>query len=155
MKFQDYKYERPVVEEIKKDADVLFSAMENAATKEEFLEHMDAFIQLRLHVETMFQLVSIRHSIDTRDEFYDKESDYVDMAMPELQNLVTRFYHIILQTPYRTEIENKYGKHLLNLAELSVKAFKPEIIEDLQEENKLSSEYSKLVASASIQFEGA
>lgn len=74
--------------------------------------------------------------------------------MPELQNLVTRFYHIILQTPYRTEIENKYGKHLLNLAELSVKAFKPEIIEDLQEENKLSSEYSKLVASASIQFEG-
>lgn len=53
MKFQDYKYERPVVEEIKKDADVLFSAMENAATKEEFLEHMDAFIQLRLHVETM------------------------------------------------------------------------------------------------------
>ena len=154
MKFQDYKYERPVVEEIKKDADVLFSAMENAATKEEFLEHMDAFIQLRLHVETMFQLVSIRHSIDTRDEFYDKESDYVDMAMPELQNLVTRFYHIILQTPYRTEIENKYGKHLLNLAELSVKAFKPEIIEDLQEENKLSSEYSKLVASASIQFEG-
>ena len=154
MKFQDYKYERPVVEEIKKDADVLFSTMENAATKEEFLEHMDAFIQLRLHVETMFQLVSIRHSIDTRDEFYDKESDYVDMAMPELQNLVTRFYHIILQTPYRTEIENKYGKHLLNLAELSVKAFKPEIIEDLQEENKLSSEYSKLVASASIQFEG-
>lgn len=154
MKFQDYKYERPVVEEINKEAAQLFSAMENATSKEDFLLHMDKFIQLRLHVESMFQLVSIRHSIDTRDEFYDKESDYVDMAMPELQNLVTRFYHIILNSPFRADIEKKYGKHLLNLAELSVKAFKPEIIEDLQEENKLSSEYSKLVASASIQFEG-
>lgn len=154
MKFQDYKYERPVVEELKKQADELFAAMENANTKERFLESMDAFISLRLHVESMFQLVSIRHSIDTRDEFYDKESDYVDMAMPELQNLVTRFYHIILNSTFRNEIEKKYGKHLLNLAELSVKAFRPEIIEDLQEENKLSSEYSKLVASASIPFEG-
>src|SRR5690554_7245395 len=110
MKFQDYKYERPVVEEINKEAAQLFSAMKNATSKEDFLLHMDKFIQLRLHVESMFQLVSIRHSIDTRDEFYDKESDYVDMAMPELQNLVTRFYHIILNSPFRADIEKKYGK---------------------------------------------
>jgi len=128
--------------------------MENAKSKEAFLDGMDEFIKLRLHVESMFQLVSIRHSIDTRDEFYDKESDYVDMAMPELQDLVTKFYHVILDTPFNGDVEEKYGKHLLNLAELSIKAFKPEIIEDMQVENKLSSEYSKLVASASIMFEG-
>lgn len=154
MKFNDYKYERPEMKEVKDKALDILKAMENAQSKESFLKNMDEFIQLRLHVESMFQLVSIRHSIDTRDEFYDKESDYVDMAMPQLQDLVTSFYHVILDTPYRGDVEDKYGKHLLNLAELSVKAFKPEIIEDMQEENKLSSEYSKLVASASIQFEG-
>lgn len=154
MNFNDYKYERPEMKEVKEKALGILKDMENAKSKEAFLEGMDEFIKLRLHVESMFQLVSIRHSIDTRDEFYDKESDYVDMAMPELQDLVTKFYHVILDTPYNGDVEEKYGKHLLNLAELSIKAFKPEIIEDMQVENKLSSEYSKLVASASIMFEG-
>jgi len=154
MNFNDYKYERPEMKEVKEKALGILKNMENAKSKEAFLEGMDEFIKLRLHVESLFQLVSIRHSIDTRDEFYDKESDYVDMAMPELQDLVTKFYHVILDTPYNGDVEEKYGKHLLNLAELSIKAFKPEIIEDMQVENKLSSEYSKLVASASIMFEG-
>ena len=154
MKFNDYKYERPEMEQVKEKALGILKTMENVKTKEAFLESMDEFIQLRLHVESMFQLVSIRHSIDTRDKFYDEESDYVDMAMPQLQDLVTKFYHVILNTPFKPDVEKKYGKHLLNLAELSIKAFKPEIIEDMQEENKLSSEYSKLVASASILFEG-
>jgi len=154
MNFNDYKYERPEMKEVKEKALSILKDMENAKSKEAFLDDMDEFIKLRLHVESMFQLVSIRHSIDTRDEFYDKESDYVDMAMPELQDLVTKFYHVILGTPFNGDVEEKYGKHLLNLAELSIKAFKPEIIEDMQVENKLSSEYSKLVASASIMFEG-
>lgn len=154
MKFNDYKYERPEMKDVKEKALDILKDMENAKSKEVFLGGMDEFIKLRLHVESMFQLVSIRHSIDTRDEFYDKESDYVDMAMPELQDLVTKFYHVILDTPFNGDVEKKYGKHLLNLAELSIKAFKPEIIEDMQVENKLSSEYSKLVASASIMFEG-
>ncbi len=154
MKFNDYKYQRPEMTEVKEKALGILKEMENAKSKEAFLDGMDEFIKLRLHVESMFQLVSIRHSIDTRDEFYDKESDYVDMAMPELQDLVTKFYHVILDTPFNGDVEEKYGKHLLNLAELSIKAFKPEIIEDMQVENKLSSEYSKLVASASIMFEG-
>lgn len=154
MKFNDYKYQRPEMAEVKEKALGILKEMENAESKEAFLDGMDEFIKLRLHVESMFQLVSIRHSIDTRDEFYDKESDYVDMAMPELQDLVTKFYHVILDTPFNGDVEEKYGKHLLNLAELSIKAFKPEIIEDMQVENKLSSEYSKLVASASIMFEG-
>lgn len=154
MKFQDYKYERPDMDQIKAEIGVIFTGMESAATEEEFLKFMDQFIAIRRTVETMFTLVSIRHSIDTRDEFYDKESDYVDMAMPQFQDLAISFYHRILASPFRAAIEKKYGKHLLNLAEVSVKAFKPEIIEDLQEENKLSSEYSKLVASASILFDG-
>lgn len=154
MKFNDYKYERPEMKEVKEKALGILKDMENAQSKENFLAGMDEFIKLRLHVESMFQLVSIRHSIDTKDEFYDKESDYVDMTMPELQDLVTKFYHVILDTPFNGDVEEKYGKHLLNLAELSIKAFKPEIIEDMQVENKLSSEYSKLVASASIMFEG-
>ena len=154
MKFNDYQYVRPEMDTVKEKVLKIFEEMEKATSADELIAKVDEFISIRLHVETMFQLVSIRHSIDTRDEFYDKESDYIDMAMPQLQDLVTKFYHIILNTEFRKDVEKKYGRHLLNLAELSVKAFKPEIIEDMQEENRLSSEYSKLVASANILFEG-
>ena len=37
-------------------------------------------------------------------------------------------------------------------AELAQKTFKPEIIPDMQKENKLSTEYGKLIASAEIKF---
>ena len=154
MKFNDYKYERPNLEEFKVKADQILEGMKNADNAEAFLKGMDEFIKNRLHVETMFTLGSIRHSIDTTDEFYDQESDYADMNMPLFQEIVISFYHTILASKYKESIEKKYGKHLINLASLSVKAFRPEIIEDLQAENKLTSEYSKLVASASIMFEG-
>lgn len=154
MKFIDYKYDRPDLVDIKGKTDKIFIEMQNAENAEKFLEGMEEFIKIRLHVETMFTLGSIRHSIDTQDEFYDKESDYADMNMPLFQEIINSYYHTIIGSKYRSNIEEKYGKHLLNMAELSIKAFRPEIIEDLQAENKLTSEYSKLVASASIMFQG-
>ncbi|MFD6441684.1 M3 family oligoendopeptidase, partial [Peribacillus sp. NPDC060186] len=43
---------------------------------------------------------------------------------------------------------------LFGLAEAQLTTFSPEIIPHLQKENKLSSEYSQLIASAKIEFEG-
>ncbi|MCG4878265.1 hypothetical protein L0N00_17690, partial [Eggerthella lenta] len=40
------------------------------------------------------------------------------------------------------------------LAEFAQKSFRDEIIEDLQEENRLQSSYQKLIASAQIPFDG-
>ena len=43
---------------------------------------------------------------------------------------------------------------MFTIAELSLKTFEPVILEDLQKENKLSSDYVKLKASATISFQG-
>ena len=53
-----------------------------------------------------------------------------------------------------TELEQKWGSQLFALADNSIKSFSPEIVPLLQQENKLSSDYSKLVASAQIEFDG-
>ena len=52
------------------------------------------------------------------------------------------------------ELIKKYGKLLFDLAENTLKVFSNEIIPDAQEENRLSSKYSKLIASAKIDFDG-
>jgi M3 family oligoendopeptidase len=154
MKFSEYAYTRPEIKEVQENARRILSEMEGAADGEGFVKAMDEYIALRNHVETMFTLASIRQSIDTRDEFYDKEQAYMDEMMPHYQELVTDFYKVLISSPYRKDIEAKHGKHLLDLAELSIKTFKPEIIEELQLENRLCTEYSKLVASAAIMFRG-
>jgi len=51
-------------------------------------------------------------------------------------------------------LKKKWGTQLFLLAEAQLKTFSPEIIPLLQQENKLSSDYTKLVASAKIMFEG-
>ena len=52
------------------------------------------------------------------------------------------------------QLEEKWGTQLFALAENQIKGFSPEVIELMQKENKLVSEYNKLVASAQIEFDG-
>ncbi len=73
---------------------------------------------------------------------------------PKYQGLVTKYFTAMVNSPFRSELEAKWGKQLFTIASLSLKSFTPEIIDDLVQENKLSSEYSKLIASAKIIFEG-
>jgi M3 family oligoendopeptidase len=109
---------------------------------------------LRNHFESMQTLAEIRHSIDTTDEFYETEQNYFDENGPIYQGLVTDFYKALVNAAFRKELEEKWGSQLFNIAELRLKTFSPEIIEDLQQENKLSTEYTKLMASAKIEFDG-
>jgi len=154
MKFNDYKYEKINIDETKEKFSNLIKSFSDAENLEEQTKYMDEIIKLRNHIETMETLVSIRHSIDTTDEFYDKENEFVDEISPILFEFISEFYKALVNSKFRADLEKKYGKFLFDLAENTLKTFNEEIIPDLQEENRLSSKYSKLIASAKIQFDG-
>jgi len=59
-----------------------------------------------------------------------------------------------INTPFRNELEEKWGKLLFINEEIELKIVSPEIIEYLQKESKLKNEYSKLTASDKIEFDG-
>lgn len=154
MKFSEMKYERPSLDEAKKELSSLIARLENAASYEEakkvFLEK-ETFTK---HVETMGTLASIRHSIDTRDEFYDAEVKFFNAAGPELQEYFQKWTEAMLKSPFRADFEKEYGDLMFKNAELDLKSFSPEIIPEMQQENDLTQEYEKLLASAAIEFEG-
>jgi M3 family oligoendopeptidase len=154
MKFQDYQYERPDIESSKQAFEQLLKEFNEAESFEVQDEVMTKINALRSNFETMASLVHVRHTIDTSDEFYEKENDYIDENSPVYSGLVTEFYRSLSNSKFRNELEQKWGKLLFDVAELQLKTFKPEILEDMQKENKLSSEYTKLLASAKIMFEG-
>ena len=154
MNFNDYKYEHLDLEKIKGKFSELIGSFEKAENVEGQIEAFDKIIKLRNHIETMQTLVSIRHSIDTNDEFYDKENEYMDEISPILFGFTNDFYKALVNSKFKDELIKKYGKLLFDLAENTLKVFSNEIIPDAQEENRLSSKYSKLIASAKIDFDG-
>ena len=154
MNFNDYKYERIDIDAVKKQFEELIGSFSKADSAEKQCEIMDKVINLRNYIDTMITLVSIRHSINTADDFYDKENDYCDEISPLLYGFTTDFYEALVTSKFRKELEDKYGKFLFDQAECSLKTFNEEVIPQLQEENKLSSKYDKLIASAKIPFDG-
>ena len=103
---------------------------------------------------TMVTLARTRHNIDTRDEFYDGEVKFYNREMPRMQPIMKRWTQATLDSPFRPQLEEKYGKVTFLNAEMAARAFKPELVEDIQRENELKMRYSKLIASAQIPFRG-
>ncbi len=153
MKFSEMQYTRPDIEAVKTQLDALCQRLESAASYAEakavFLEKEE----LVKHVETQSTLCSIRHSINTKDEFYDAESNFWDAAYPELSEYLQKFLGNLLNSPFRSDFEAEYGNIIFVNAEIALKTFSLEIIADMQAENELCTEYSKLIASAQIPFE--
>ena len=105
-------------------------------------------------VDTTITLSYIRHSIDTRDEFYKEENDFWDEVTPEMEEYEQEWIKTLVDSPFRKDFEREYGDLLFLNAEIARKTFSPEIVEDMQKENELVSKYDELIASAQVPFEG-
>lgn len=154
MKFKDYQYQRPDVDAIKAQyATVMaeFKAAISAGVQADIIRKVFGLVDA---VDTMAQLVSIRYSLNTQDPFYEAEMGFIDEVSPELQNLVNEFNKLVYASPFKKELTAEFGEHYFNQIEVSLQSFDEKIIPLLQEENKLNSKYSKVVASAQIEFDG-
>lgn len=154
MKFSEMPYERPDLGALKTRYSDLTRRLAAAGSYQEartvFLEKEE----LEKHVDTLATLAHIRHSIDTRDTFYDAEAKFWNGAQPELQEYTQAWTMAMLNSPYRPDFTAEYGDLMFVNAEMELKTFSPEIIPELQRENDLTQEYEKLLASAQIPFEG-
>ncbi len=154
MKFEQFQYIRPDLNGWKEQFLRELADFENAETFADQVTAMNEMNALRNNVATMSALSSIRHSIDTNDEFYSAEKDYFDEVDPEVEEMISKYYQALCSATFKPQLEEKFGRQLFALAEAQLKTFSPEIIPLLQQENKLASEYEKLVASAKISFDG-
>lgn len=154
LKFSEFFYQRPDVAAFEAEFNRSLQAFIDASSFEAQDVAMTEINQLRQRFDSMSQIASIRHTMNTEDETYKAEQDFFDETEPVYQGMIVKYYAALTGSRYKTELEAKWGKQLFDLATLSQKTFSPEVIEDLQLENRLASEYVKLLASAKIPFEG-
>ncbi|MCL2819752.1 MAG: M3 family oligoendopeptidase [Oscillospiraceae bacterium] len=60
----------------------------------------------------------------------------------------------MINSPFRAELEKELGELWFVNAELKLKGFDEKLIEEMQKENALCTKYNKLLASASLDFDG-
>ena len=154
MKFSEMPYKRPDPEEIKKGFQDFTERLKNASSYEEAKATFLAYEDWYKIADTTATLAYVRQSIDTRDEFYSEEKDFWDEIGPEIEEVEQEWIEALLKSPFRKDFEAEYGELLFLNAEIERKTFSPEIVEDMQKENELTSEYDDLIASAQIPFEG-
>ena len=154
MKFSEMPYTRPnVAQTVERYRDMARRARA-AASGKELVELFRLHNQLDDGFATAYRLAQIRHTLDTRDEFYDAENDFFDQAAPEVGNAQLEFYRAVLASPHKAALAEAYAPILLDKMELAVSAASDEVLELMQQENALASRYQKIKAGAQVAFDG-
>jgi len=154
MRFSEMPYTRPDLAAVQAQGQAVLQRITQAQSAQDVLDSYLEFDTLVKTVTTNISLAYVRHTIDTKDAYYDGEQTYIDEIEPSIRAAAQQVNLALLNSPFRKELEKKLGKLLFTNLEIQVRTMKPEIMELMQEENKLQSEYQKLYASACVEWEG-
>jgi len=154
VKFSDVPYKRPNFEQIKEQLNISIKNLRRAKGFQEALDVIKKINSLRDKFDTARAICEIRYCEDTRDLFYSKEKDFFDSVTPTMEGITTDYYKALVESDFRSDLEKELGSQLFSIAELTVKTFSPQVLDKLVQENKLRTEYSKLLSSAQVVFNG-
>ena len=85
MKFSEMPYTRPNLDALAQASAQAVAALDGAETAQAQLEACRVYQETADQVATQCNIAYIRHTIDTRDAFYEAEQDFIDEAMPKIQ----------------------------------------------------------------------
>ena len=153
-KFHDYKYERPSILNIRNEMENLIEKFDNSESFESQDNYFYKINNLKSLISSAYNICHIRHTINTKDKFYEEEQNFFDQNLPEIETLTNKFYRSVLKSKFKSELLKKWGKQFFVIADLSTKTINEAIVPLLQQENKLRSEYMKVKAAAEISFDG-
>ena len=153
-KFKDIQYTRPDCEAFQKLAEDNAEKIKNAVSYSEAKKVFLEFDKAESEFFDMGNIAYIRHTIDTSDEFYDKENEFLNEKTPELMPSLLAFSNAVYDSRFKPDFVAEFGEQMFAEIELRRKSFSEKNIPLLQKEAKLCNEYEKIIASADILFDG-
>ena len=154
MKFSQMSYIHVNMDEIKDSFDEFITESERAESGEEIFSCYLKYTKFIGDIWTNFKIAIFRHDVDTTDEYYSGEKDYIDEVTPVISKLDNDFKKVLFESPFRGYLEEKISKVFFKNIELGNNSISEEILPLMQEENALISRYDKIIAQAKIPFDG-
>ena len=153
-KFSELEYVRPDMEKAGETVKACVKAMKTAASYAEFRDAYMEYVKLDTELATAKSIAHIRNTVNLMDEYYEKEMAYFNAEMPKYQLLVKEMGTVILESPFKKDMEAEFGRILLQNMEAGQLLSGEAVVEDKVKEADLASLYSKTVAAASADFHG-
>ena len=154
LKFSEYPFHLPNGKKISAKLEALVAELKEAKDAKEANVVVKKWNKYMSDISTDSSVIYVLYTCHTDNKKYKKAQDICDELGPVIGNYSNQFSKLLLDSPYRKDLEAKYGTYLFEKLELDFKTFKPEIMEDMIEENKLVSEYDAVLGSAQIEFNG-
>ncbi len=154
IKCKDLPYQRFEVEKAEKAFDLFKERTEKAESAQDVILARADFLKVIDDYSTNASLANMRYDINVYDEFYEEEKDYYDQVSPSIDGYIADYCKIMLNSPFRAELEKILPETLFKSYECAAKSHSKEIEDDEREENVLVSEYAELMAKLTTDFKG-
>ncbi|MCD8205459.1 MAG: M3 family oligoendopeptidase [Clostridia bacterium] len=152
--FSDIKYVRPDVDAYKAGIREFIDKFQRAESYEKaralYLERDAA----ESAFDTAYQIAYIRNTIETTDEFYAREIDFLDEQRAKLSILEKGVAIVLVKSPYAKDFEMEFGADIIKKAEAEIRLSDESVVDDKIAEMKLCQEYSRAAASCKTNFMG-
>ncbi len=149
-RFADLAFPMPTRESLAADHAALDAGLDAGA----LADALATWDRQRRDYESWASLVHLRFSQDTTSAEAKAAREYADALSPEATGHEVALKRRLLAWPDRAALESALGPHTLRLWETDVTTFDPVIAGDLEEEAKLTTRYTELMASAKLAIRG-
>lgn len=152
--FSKLQYVRPDFDQLDKDCKAMVNDIQNARSFSDIKSVIERADKIFGSLATMVTIAYIRNTLDTTDEFYEKEVEYNDEHMAVASVAMTEVSKAFLECRFTDEINAEYGPEYLVIQKRNVDQYREELVPYLQQEAKLTMRYQKMMATAQIPFNG-
>lgn len=154
IKFEQYPLHVPSLKIIEKKIVGLTEELKScgsALTALPVIKKMNKFMD---EISSDMTIISVRYQIDTTNTRYAQAQNKLDEISPVISAYLNNWNKVLVKLRCRKDLEKTLGKYYFKMIETSLKVFDEKIVPELIEQNRLTSEYSRILASAKIEFDG-
>lgn len=154
MKISEMPYKRADIDKECEYFRGLAERMARAASGKEMSELRKEGIAHSRHIQTMTSLCYIRFTQNTEDAYYLNEKTYYDENLPRLTAVAAKVNRAFLRNPHLSDALESMNPNVAKVYELALKVTDEKIVGDLAEENRLITEYDRLMSETTYRFRG-
>lgn len=152
LKLSEMQALTPVLETVVAQYEALRTRLNGAASADAQIEVIRDWNSLRSEIDTWSSLVQVRYNQDTTNADYKAAREVADEMAPALTEQEVSLKRLLLESPFRAELEATYGAQAFALWKSALASFEPAIADDLIAESRLDAEYTELTGAARFPF---
>jgi M3 family oligoendopeptidase len=154
LKVSEITYVRPDADAIIAECKAFCKHFRMARSAKRQSELITAYYEGQEYASTMFNLAYIRYTLNTKDEFYKGEKDYMDEVLPKISVAENEVNKTILSSRYLKELETLFPPVYFKNLKIAAQAMDRKILSLSVKEGKLTSKYAELMSSLIIRYRG-